>query len=140
MMARMDTAIPAETIAAYLAADFIVDADPSFVMHVGHRCDALARLGIARCAFITACNPLGEAADDATNARRQQEFAQQLAQRGLSWMTGAGCYPKQEWPAEPSLLVLDLSADDAKAIGHQLRQNAILWCGADHVPQLILLR
>lgn len=140
MMAPMDTAIPADTIAAYLAADFIVDADPPFVMHIGQRCEALAALGIGRCAFITAYNPLGEPADAATNAERQQDFAHMLAQRGLSWISGAGCDPEQAWPPEPSLLVRDLSLDDAKAIGGQLRQNAIVWCGADHVPQLILLR
>lgn len=139
-MAHMETVIPADTLAAYLSADFIVDADPSFVMHIDQRCDALASRGIDRCAFITACNPLGEPADEATNARRQQEFAHVLAQRGFSWLTGAGCDPKEEWPPEPSFLVLDLSLDDAKAIGHQLRQNAIVWSGADHVPKLILLR
>jgi hypothetical protein len=140
MMAPMDTAIPADTIAAYLAADFIVDGDPSFVMHIGQRCEALALLGIARCAFITAYNPLGEPTDEAINVRRQQDFARMLTQRGLVWLTGAGCDPKQEWTAEPSLLVRDLALDEAKAIGRQLRQNAIVWCGPDHVPQLILLR
>jgi len=139
-MAPMDTVIAADTIAAYLAADFIVDADPSFVMHIGQRCEALATLGIERSAFITAYNPLGEPTDEETNARRQQDFARMLTQRGLSWIKGAGCDPKQEWPAEPSLLVRDLSLGDAKALGRQLRQNAIVWCGADHVPQLILLR
>lgn len=137
MILPMDTAIPADTIASYLAADYIVDADPPYVMHIGERCDAP---DVANSAFITACNPLGEPSDDATNARRQQEFAYRLAQRGLSWTTGAGCDPKQEWPPEPSFLVHDLSLDDAKALGRQLRQNAIVWCGADHLPQLILLR
>lgn len=137
MMAAMTTAIPAATIASYLAADFIVDADPSFVMHIGQRCDAL---GTGGCAFITACNPLGEADDDAANVRRQQAFADLLRQRGLEWQTGAGCDPKREWPSEPSFLVRGLSLEDASALGRQLRQNAIVWCGADLVPQLILLR
>jgi hypothetical protein len=137
MMAAMDTAIPADTIASYLAADYIVDADPPFVMHIGQRCNAL---GSDCCAFITACNPLGEPADEATNIRRQEAFADLLRQRGQQWQTGAGCDPKQAWPCEPSFLVLDLSLEDAKALGRQLRQNAIVWCGADKVPQLILLR
>jgi hypothetical protein len=136
----MDTAIPADTIASYLAADFIVDAEPSFVMHIGQRCDAIAALGTDCCAFITAFNPLGEPADAATNTRRQEEFASLLRQRGLRWLTGAGCDPKQEWPCEPSFLVLGLPLEDARALGRELRQNAIVWCGADLVPQLILLR
>ncbi|HEY0061096.1 MAG TPA: DUF3293 domain-containing protein [Telluria sp.] len=133
----MDTIIPPETIAAYLATDFIVDADPSFVMHIGQRCDALPD---TPCAFITACNPLGEPADDAINTRRQDEFARMLTERGLKWLSGAGCDPKQAWPCEPSFLILGLPLPEAKAIGQALKQNAIVWCGADRVPQLILLR
>ncbi|UUZ49901.1 DUF3293 domain-containing protein [Massilia sp. B-10] len=63
-----------------------------------------------------------------------------LRQRGLQWQTGAYCDPKREWPSEPSFLVRGLSLEDASALGRQLRQNAIVWCGADLVPQLILLR
>ncbi|SHH12292.1 DUF3293 domain-containing protein [Massilia sp. CF038] len=136
----MDTAIPPETVAAYLAADFIVDADPSFVMHIGQRCDAIAALGASCCAFITACNPLGEPADAAINEQRQAAFAQTLTERGLTYRTGAGCDPKEEWPCEPSFLILDLPLAEAKTMGQTLKQNAIVWCGADLVPQLILLR
>ena len=63
-----------------------------------------------------------------------------LEQRGLPYLTGAGCDPKQAWPAEPSYLILGTPLAEARAIGHELRQNAIVWCGADCVPQLILLR
>lgn len=140
----MQTAIPADTIAAYLAADFIVDADPSFVMHIGERCDALAALYAAHqvdcCAFITACNPQGEPAGDDINQQRQQAFARTLEQRALAYLTGAGCDPKEQWPCEPSYLVMGTALAEAKAMGQDLKQNAIVWCGADMVPQLVLLR
>lgn len=140
----MQTAIPAETIAAYLAADFIVDADPSFVMHIGDRCDALAALYTTHkvdcCTFITACNPQGEPTDDDINRHRQQAFARELERRALAYLTGAGCDPKEQWPCEPSFLVMGTPLAEAKALGQYLKQNAIVWCGADLVPQLVLLR
>ena len=58
-----------------------------------------------------------------------EEFRQQIRE-----------FLKQEWPPEPSYLVLGSALDAAKAIGTELRQNAIVWCGPDCLPQLILLR
>jgi len=136
----MHSTIPSATLAAYTGANYRVDADPPFVMRVGERCAALAALGASSCAFITACNPMGEAYSDAANTQLQQAFSSLLAQRGLAWLTGAGCDPLGQWPCEPSFLVPGLALDDARALGIALRQNAIVWCGADLVPRLILLR
>ncbi|UUZ55406.1 DUF3293 domain-containing protein [Massilia sp. H-1] len=62
------------------------------------------------------------------------------ASAACSGRRAPSCDPKREWPSEPSFLVRGLSLEDASALGRQLRQNAIVWCGADLVPQLILLR
>jgi hypothetical protein len=43
-------------------------------------------------------------------------------------------------PGEPIFLSLLLVLDEAKVIGTQYRQNALVWCGEDAVPLLILLR
>ncbi len=136
----MTSAIPAATIAAYQDAHYAVDATPPFVMRIGMRCEALAALGSTGSAFITACNPLGETLDDASNALRQQALARTLTERALRWVTGAGRDPAQAWPAEPSFLVLNVSLEEAMALARAQQQNAIVWCGPDKVPQLILLR
>jgi len=90
-------------------------------------------------AFITACNPFSHKLDETANATRQAELAKELAQRGLSFVAGEGGHPSEGW-AEPSYLVLDLSLEDAKALGRHFEQNAVVWCGADTVPELVLLR
>lgn len=140
----MTTAVPAETIGAYLGADYIIDADPKFVLHIGERSEALAALYIERtvdcCAFITAGNPQGRPLSAAENAARQREFARELEQRGLPYLTGAGCDPEEKWEPEPSYLVLGVSLDEANVMGKQWDQNGIVWCGPDCVPQLVLLR
>jgi len=41
---------------------------------------------------------------------------------------------------EPSLLVFGLPLETAGPLGKKLDQNAIVWCGGDAVPELILLR
>jgi hypothetical protein len=140
----IDSAIPPETISAYLDTDFCVDGETPFVVRIGAPCEALqtlyANYGCDACAFVTAFNPLGEITGDALNDDRQAAFAQTLDQRGLPYLNGAGRDPHGKYQAEPSFLVLGTSLDEASAIGRELRQNAIVWCGADRVAQLILLR
>lgn len=138
------TAIDPATIAAYQGTDYWVEAEPPFVMRVGQPCAELAPLyaagGHHACAFISACNPLGDIASDELNDARQAAFARLLGARGLPFLSGAGRDPHGAYPAEASLLVLGTGLEASKAIGRELHQNAIIWCGADRVPQLILLR
>ena len=96
--------------------------------------------GVACSAFITACNPESVELSYEQNASRQQELATALAQRGLAFVHGIGQHPSNTWPGEASFLVFGLALADAKALGEQFRQNAIVWSAADGMPQLILLR
>ena len=36
--------------------------------------------------------------------------------------------------------MLGIDLDTAKAIGIQHKQNAIVWCGQEGIPELVLLR
>ncbi len=96
--------------------------------------------GVACSAFITACNPESVELSSEQNASRQQELATALAQRSLAFVHGIGQHPSNTWPGEASYLVFGLALADAKALGEQFRQNAIVWSAADGRPQLILLR
>jgi hypothetical protein len=91
-------------------------------------------------AFLTACNPLSRTFDAASNAERQAALAQELNNRGLAFESGIGQHPSNGWPGEESFLVYGLELEAAKALGMRIEQNAFVWCGADAVPQLILLR
>ena len=132
------------TIQAYLETDYCVAAAEPFVLRAGVVSAPLARLYRQHrtdcCAFITACNPHSNIVGDDANAERQRELARELTRLGLTFFDGVGRHPAGGWPAEPGYLALGLALADAKALGERFEQNAILWCGPDASPELVLLR
>lgn len=139
----MDTIAPS-TVDAYLETDYRVFGQLPLVLRVGAANAALAALyrqyKVNSGAFISACNPFSRLVDDAVNSARQAELAKDLQKRSLSHIEGVGVHTSGSWPAEPSFFVLGLSLEDAMLLGKKYSQNAIVWCGADCVPELILLR
>lgn len=109
-----------------------VASDDLAMLHASHQTDCSA--------FITACNPLGVITNDAANAQRQEELRAELSQQGRVVLPGIGQHPNGAWPGEPSYLVLGLTRTAAQALGRKFQQNAVIWAGADSVPELILLR
>lgn len=142
-LAMAETDLPEPLLQAYQAAHY----------HV-HGCDWFLQLGqvqpalstfyqrhAVQCAtYLTACNPLGELLPDHLNARRMEQLRQALQRAGWSWMEGHGHDPQGHWPGEDSVLVWGMSETTARAWGQQWNQNAVLHCGADMVPRLVLLR
>ena len=143
-----ETVIYPSLTQAYLATDYGVNADPPFVLKVGafseplawllerHHCDCAA--------YLTACNPFSEDLEAAENALRQAELSRELKERSLRFIEGVGQgsqgeAPEQR-PGEASFLVLGLSLEASRALGRKHEQNALIWCGQNAVPQLVLLR
>lgn len=139
-----DSAIPQDVIQAYLETHYHVHGSAPTTLKVGEPNTVLAALhdaaGVTHSAYITACNPFSVEQEPARNAELQRALAEALRQRGLRHIDGIGQHPANGWDGEASFLVLGLSLNEAKALGAQLGQNAIVWSGADAVPQLILLR
>lgn len=139
-----DTAIDRETIQAYLETEYRVSAPVAIALRIGDVNTALADLhhrhGIEASAFITAWNPFSRATSAEVNLQRQQILARELQQLNLTYSDGVGQHPSNQWPGEPSFLVLGATLEDAKVLGNRHEQNAIVWCGPDAVPQLVLLR
>lgn len=131
------------TIQAYRGTHFCVESDPPITLLVGQRNEALPTLhqvaGAASSAFLTAWNPYSRKCNDETNANLQKALADELRVRSLHFVPGVGRHPSSEW-AEPSFRVLGISLEAAKELGNRHGQNAIVWCGAEAVPQLVLLR
>ncbi len=131
-------------VTAYRETDYRVTEGESFVLRVDEPC--LELLGLYRAknvscaAFITAYNPFSQELTDAENAVRQTELAAELRRRSLSYFGGVGQHPSGGWSGEPSFLALGLALEAAKSLGKAYEQNAIIWCGADAVPNLVLLR
>jgi len=139
-----ESTIDAVTVQAYQETDYRVHGDEPFSLTIGKSCPALAaahkRHRVDCSAYITACNPFSQILDDQVNAERHTGLGLELCQRSLTSIKGIGQHPSNRWPGEASYLIFGLSLEAAKAIGTQLEQNAIVWAGADAVPQLILLR
>ncbi|WP_367189904.1 DUF3293 domain-containing protein [Burkholderia sp. Ed8] len=131
------------TIQAYRETLYCVEGEWSMTLRVGQRSKALAALqeasGVESSAFLTAWNPYSRKCDDGTNVNRQQALADELTAMGLRFVPGVGRHPSSTW-TEPSFLVLGVSFEAAKRLGMQYEQNAIIWCGAKVMPELVLLR
>jgi hypothetical protein len=131
-------------LSAYSETEYRVVGSLSFVLRIGYTSEPLARAHaeqqVTCSAYITACNPHSASRSDADNHRRQQALAAELTRRGLVFLPGVGQHPTNGWPGEASYLVFGLSLEEAMALGREWEQNAIVWAGADAIPQLVLLR
>jgi len=138
------TCLPESLISAYRATRYRVFAGPDFELAVGQRSNALADLyrthGVNSAAFLTAWNPEGNLQDETANREAFARLEARVASHAAKVIAGFGEDPDGAWAGEESLLALGLSREAACAVGTQFRQNAIVWAGADAVPELILLR
>jgi hypothetical protein len=136
--------IPEALIAAYRATIYtsrIKDADE--VMRIGEKATWLADLfdthSASTALFITAENPFSEPHTDTENAEAQEQLRQCLLTATDIVFDGWGTGADTGWPPENSFLALGLNLETARTLGKQFHQNAVVWVGADAIPQLILL-
>lgn len=139
-----DSTVDPATIEAYRETEYRVSGEDGFVLRVGERSsplmDVYQRCGVHCGAYLTACNPGSVMLAPKVNRQRQAALMKDLQQLGYPVMPGIGLHPSNGWPAEPSALVLGIPLEDARALGACHGQNAILWMGADAVPELVMLR
>jgi hypothetical protein len=140
----MGSTIPAATLQAFRETRYGVDASTPFELRIGERSAALVELhrarGVAGSAFVTACNPGSVDIGTAANAPRMAQLRAELQAAGIPWIDGAGRHPANGWPPEPSVLALGIDRAAARALAARHGQDAFVWCGADSVPELDLLR
>ena len=138
-----DTALPEPLLQAYQATQYRIHGVEWF-LQLGREQAALApyyqRHAVQCATYLTACNPLGELLADHLNARRMEQLRQALQRAGWAWLEGKGHDPHGNWPGEDSVLIWGMSESTARVWGQQWNQNAVVHCGADMVPQLVLLR
>lgn len=141
---QSNSTIQNNLILAYNETDFIVDLDPQLTMHIAEYNEELLNLyklyNVNSCAFITAYNPYSEITSDSQNVQRNQVLFNELKSKELFFLNGEGKHPSGNWPGEASYLILGISVDESKELGSKYEQNAIIWCGQDVIPQLVLLR
>ena len=139
-----DSVIDPVIIQAYLETQFRIHGDVTFALQIGMASPDLLSLygqhNVDCAAFLTGCNPFSREVSEPENRERQKSLATELTRRSLSFLEGIGQHPSNNWPGEESFLVLGLNLEAAKTLGERFEQNAIVWCGTDGVPQLIVLR
>jgi hypothetical protein len=139
----LKSVINATTIKAYQDTEYRVQSDKPFTLQIGTLNDPLLvihKLYRVECsALITAWNPFSQILSETENNIRQLQLKNELGRRGLKYLPGIGQHPSNNWPGEESFLVLGLNLQEAKKLGEHFGQNAIVWCGADGIPELILL-
>lgn len=137
----MSSNISPTLVQAYKETEYFVQSEPAFKMRVGEPCLELARLMAERnancVAFITAWNPFSQQLSLKENEQRQQALKAQLKTRGLSFIDGIGQHPSNEWPGEPSVLILNLNRESAKVLAAHYEQRAFIWADETAVPELI---
>jgi len=137
------TSLRAELLAAYRRTEYRVDdAGYALVLRVGVPSEQLRRchdaFGVTCSAFITAWNPRSTPTPREQNDLAMTRLEQALGAPGCRWLRGEGVDPEEEWPGEPSFLVLGLDEAAALAIARRFDQYAIVWSGADATPRLVM--
>lgn len=131
-------------IQAYRETDYIVHAGPDFVLRIDRPCPALAayytRRHIAAACVITACNPFSQPLPCAENQARQSRLEQVLQQAGWQSIPAVGRHPTNGWPPEAGCFVEDMGEEAAREWGRIYEQNAVVWCGKDAIPRLLMRR
>jgi hypothetical protein len=140
----LESTIEPETLQAYLETDYRVDTDQSFILRLDEYSAALCNLyksnRVDSCVFITAYNPYGQVLSNSANAKRNDELAYDLKNSELKYFLAEGKHPTGNWRGESSYLILGLTLEEAIKLGNKYQQNAIVWCGSDLIPRLVLLR
>ncbi len=76
--------------------------------------------------FITAYNPGSTIQSNAFNTKKQAKLLQLVRRKGYSFLPGEGGSPIGDWPAEKSLLIVDMPLNEAKETAVAFGQKAFV--------------
>lgn len=139
------TVLADELIAAYRRANYIITTGlQESVLRVDQYSRVLDDLHnqhqAKSSAIITACNPYGDLRSTRDNETATDRLEHQLTRDGFILYACRARDPQGRWPDEPGYLVIGVTTPQAWQLGNDFHQNAILCCGTDAVPRLVLLR
>ena len=131
-----------ELIQAYIATDFQVNTDPTFILKIGDYSAELSEVyrqhNCKVSAYITAWNPLGKTLSNLENKSLNNALKDSISDK-YKFIEGVGLDPDGKWPSEESFLVLGANREDAMQLVRKFKQNAIVF-NEDKVPELIMLK
>jgi len=140
----INSLIGADLIESYKSADYHVDASPSFILKIGEYCPELESIYKTShkhtAAFITAFNPYSQELSNQENKDRSHKLEELIQSLHFDYIHGEGKCGHGDWDGEKSFLIFRISEKQACEIGKEFKQNAIVWCDKDAIPQLLLLK
>jgi hypothetical protein len=78
-------------------------------------------------AYVTSFNTGSIRLPPEENEQRYQLLARELERRGYTTFPGEGIGDDDQWPPERSLLILGIRRDDARRLGRDFGQRAIVY-------------
>ena len=90
-------------------------------------------------AFISAWNPFSKPLSSSENEIRHEKLKDFTKNKQWVFAEGFGVPQNQNWEAEKSLLILDISRVEAIDLGKKFKQNAIVFGRLNKAPELIFL-
>ena len=135
-MNNLKHTISPELLRAYRAAIYVIYADEGdIVLKVDEASADLAKLmkkyGVTSAALITAFNPYSVLSTAEENVRNHNRLIANIHSLGLKIMAAEGADPSHIWSSEPSILILEISLEDAECLADRYQQNAFLWIPRD---------
>ncbi|TRX56675.1 DUF3293 domain-containing protein [Thalassomonas sp. M1454] len=129
---------------AYLNSDYIIDDELGFwQINIGDTDRTLSRylhtFDVPTAAFITAENPKSKRLSDKENKKRGQQLLSQVQKLKLTCHQGYSIGAKADWPKENSLLITNITKQQANSLAQQFNQNAYVWLDETGAVKLIEL-
>jgi len=90
-------------------------------------------------AFISAWNPFSQSLSAAKNEIRHKKLVDFAKKKKWVFTEGFGVPQNEDWEAEKSLFILDISRDEAILLGKKFDQNAIIFGHLGKAPELFFL-
>jgi hypothetical protein len=139
------TEIAPDKIAAYHSTRYRVGSGVNAItLRIGQYAPQLQAIfdaaGCPCAVVITAHNPFGATCDPDTNVAAHQRLGEHLRALAPMVLDAEGADPTGAWPPEPSFFALGINEETARLLGIRYRQDAVLWVGANAIPELLLLR
>ena len=141
-MARVDASRELALWRAYEQAVFrVFDEGRPITFRIGRTSARLDKLlerhAAMRWAHITAWNPSSVPLPKAENARRQRRLVAELKGAGFTILEGDGADPQGRWTPEPTAFVRGIGARDARRLGREYNQLAIVVGQRGKPPRLV---
>src|SRR5882757_2677893 len=109
-------------VASYRATDYVAfTGEREIVLRIGRREQSVDRLlasaRASKAAFVTAWNPFSRSLSRRVNQMRQAQLERHLGARGLRYLHGEGRSTSGDWAPEQSILILNVSRQEAESLG-----------------------